>query len=63
MLDERHMYRVQWPVLRQHLHRLCLGCHGKALLDTLCGCKASDAADGVQAAVDAWRQGILADLA
>jgi DNA-directed RNA polymerase specialized sigma24 family protein len=63
MHDERYMYRMQWPVLRQHLHRLCLGSHGKVLLDPLCGCTAYDATDRVQAAVDAWCQGILADLA
>ena len=27
MHDEQVMYRVQWPALCQHLHRLCLGQH------------------------------------
>ena len=63
MHDEQYMYRVQWPALRQHLYRLCLGCHKHALLDTLCGCGEVSVADRVKTAIDTWRQGILEELA
>ena len=62
MHDERYMYRVQWPALRGHLYHLCLGGHKTALLGTLCNCGESCEGKKVQAAVDAWRQGILEEL-
>lgn len=62
MHDERSMYRQQWPALRQHLRHLCLGRHGKILLDTLCDTAALQG-DTLQAAVAAWRQAILDELA
>jgi len=61
MQDERDLYRVQWPTLRRHLHHLCLERHGSVLLDTLCA--SSTPAGDLQAAVDAWRQSVLGELA
>jgi hypothetical protein len=62
MYDERYLYRVQWPALRQHLYRLCLGPHKTALLERFCGCGASAVTNHLRAAVDAWRQAILQEL-
>jgi hypothetical protein len=60
MDDERDLYRVQWSALRRHLHHLCLGRYGNVLLDALCTC--ATPASCRQAAIDAWRQRVLADL-
>jgi hypothetical protein len=63
MHDEQVMYRVQWPALCQHLHRLCLGQHKTVLLDALCyGCEASEA-HRVKTTVQSWQQAILDELA
>jgi hypothetical protein len=62
MYDERYLYRVQWPSLRQHLYRLCLGPHKTALLERFCGCGESAATNQLRAAVDAWWQAILEEL-
>jgi hypothetical protein len=65
MHDERSMYRQQWPAIRQHLRRLCLERHGKVLLETLCNSRepGSEHEQTVRAAVEAWRQRILDELA
>ena len=63
MHDEQVMYRVQWPTLCQHLHRLCLGQHKTVLLDALCnGCKPCEE-HRVKTTVHAWQQTILEELA
>jgi hypothetical protein len=62
MHDERSMYRHQWPALRQQLRHLCLGRHAKVLLETLCDDDKPES-EKLQAAVDAWRQAILDELA
>ena len=33
MHDEQVMYRVQWPALYQHVHRLCLGQHKRTIVN------------------------------
>jgi hypothetical protein len=63
MHDEQSLYRVQWPSLCQHLHRLCLGRHKAVLLDALChGCEPC-AEYRVTTSVQAWQQAILDELA
>lgn len=63
MHDEQVMYRVQWPTLCRHLHRLCRGQHTTVLLDTLCnGCEPCRE-HSVQPTVQAWQQAILNELA
>jgi DNA-directed RNA polymerase specialized sigma24 family protein len=62
MHDEQVMYRVQWPTLYQHLHRLCLGQHKTVLLDALCnGCEPCEE-HRVKTTVHAWQQAILDEL-
>jgi len=63
MHDKQVMYRVQWPALCQHLHRLCLGQHKTVLLDALChGCEPCEE-HNVKTTVQAWQQAILDELA
>ena len=63
MHDEQVMYRIHWPALCQHLHRLCLGRHQTVLLDALChGCEPCEE-HRVTTTVQAWQQAILDELA
>ncbi|MBM3225952.1 MAG: hypothetical protein FJZ47_19445 [Candidatus Tectomicrobia bacterium] len=62
MPDEQHLYRVEWPRLRRHLYRVCLGQYRQLLLDQLCRC-AGPVSDDVTSAVESWVQAILTDLA
>jgi hypothetical protein len=65
MHDEHDMYRVQWPALRRQLHHLCLNRHGTILLDALrdSSPQAKARQKTFQAAVNTWREAILAELA
>jgi hypothetical protein len=63
MDDEQYLYRVQWRTLCRHLYQLCLGRYKPLLLDALSDGGPPYTPARVQAAVDAWRQAILTDLA